>query len=291
MWIFRPGSKQLPTGSARLTIESMKWICLLAICGIGAFAQANPSGQPPAASVPVDQANAQKAKALVSQAIQALGGEAYLQVHDLTQQGRSYSFHHGESTSAGIVFWRFYKYPDKERVEVTKQRDVIYVYNHDKGYEITYKGVRAAEDKDLSDYLRRRDFALDWVLRKWFNDPTVAFFYEGQATASQKTAEQVTLMNSQNQAVTLFLDVNSHLPIKKTFSWRDPVDKERNIEEDIYDGYRLVQGVMTPFSLTHFYNGDMSSQRFLNEVSYNHNLNDSMFEVQVTEGPVKIPRK
>ena len=29
---------------------------------------------------------------------------------------------------------------------------------------------------------------------------------------------------------------------------------------------------MTPFSVTRFYNGDMSNQRFLNSVSYNKGL-------------------
>ena len=62
--------------------------------------------------------------------------------------------------------------------------------------------------------------------------------------------------------------------MKKTFSWRDPTDKQRNVEDEIFDDYRPVQGVMTPFSVTRFYNGDMSSQRFLNSVSYNKGLSD-----------------
>ena len=76
-------------------------------------------------------------------------------------------------------------------------------------------------------------------------------------------------MNANNEGVTLYLDTNTHLPVKKTFSWRDPTDKQRNIEDEVYDNYRPTQGIMTPFSITRFYNGDMSNQRFLNSVSYN----------------------
>jgi len=72
-----------------------------------------------------------KAKTVLDQAIQALGGDAYLNIQEISQQGRTYSFHHGETTSTGILFWRFVKFPDKERIEVTKQRDVAYVYNGD----------------------------------------------------------------------------------------------------------------------------------------------------------------
>jgi hypothetical protein len=44
---------------------------------------------------------------------------------------------------------------------------------------------------------------------------------------------------------------------------------------------------MTPFSVTRFYNGDMSSQRFLNSVTYNKGLSDSMFAADVTYDPLK----
>jgi hypothetical protein len=230
--------------------------------------------------VAIDKANAQKARALVNQAIEALGGHAYLTIQDISQAGRGYTFHHGDSTSAGIQYWRFYKYPDKDRVEVTKQRDVMYVYNGNTGYEVTYKGARPMEAKDLANNLRRRHYALDQVLRDWINAPKTALFYEGSANAADKPAEQVTVLNGNNEGVTLYLDVATHLPLKKTFSWRDPADRERNLEEEIYDNYRLVQGVMTPYRVTGFYNGDMSSQRFLNSVSYNKGLGDSMFDAK-----------
>jgi hypothetical protein len=229
-----------------------------------------------------DQGSALKAKALLDQAIQALGGDAYLSVQDISQEGRTYSFHHGEPSSFGILFWRFYKYPDKDRVELTKKRDVVYVNNGDKGYEITYKGTRAADPKDVTDYNRRRHFALDLVLREWLKEPGVALFYEGPSVAADKPAERVTILNAKNQGVTIDIDSNTHLPLKKSFSWRDPTDKERNVEEEVFDNYRPVQGIMTPFSVTRFYNGDMSNQRFLTAVSYNQGLSDSKFDAQVT---------
>ena len=107
---------------------------------LATFALAQTEMRRPPQSVPVDQENARKAKAVLDQAIQALGGSAYLNIQDISQEGRTYSFYHGRPNSLGIVFWRFYKFPDKDRIELTKKRDVIYVYNGDKGYEITYKG-------------------------------------------------------------------------------------------------------------------------------------------------------
>ena len=236
-----------------------------------------PSSSSSSSSIPVDQQNSAKAQALIQSAIHALGGQAYLDIQDVSQEGRTYSFHHGAPTSVGVLFWRFYKFPDQERVEVTKQRDVVYVYRGDEGVEITYKGTTAIDAKTLSEFLRRREYSLDWVLRKWVREPGIAFFYEGSTVAAQKPAEQVSIINARNQGVTLYFDITSHLPIKKTFSWRDPSDKERNIEDEIWDNYRDVQGVLTPFSTTRYYNGDMANQRFLNSVRYNQGLKDSMF--------------
>jgi hypothetical protein len=240
-----------------------------------------------ASSVPVDQQNARKARALIDQAIEELGGPGYLNIKDMTQEGRTYSFHLGQPTSVGTVFWRFYRYPDQDRIEITKKRDIAYVYNGDKGYEITYKGIRSDDPKNVTDTVRRRRFALDWVLRHWLNDPGVALFYEGQSLANQKSCDQVTLMNTENEAVTLYFDIDTHLPVKKSFTWRDPSDKQKNIEDETYDAYRPEGGIMTPHTITRYFNGDMSNQRFLTSVTYNTNLSDSLFNVSITYDPNK----
>jgi hypothetical protein len=243
-------------------------------------------------SIPAaDLANARKARVLLEQAIQALGGQAYLNVHDLEEQGRTYSFFHGRPTSNGMLFWRFVEYPDKERIEVTPERDVAYLYIANKGWELTYKGPRPADAKDLDDYLRRRKFSLETILRMWINDPSVALFYDGNALAGNLPADQITLINSKNEAVDLFLDLDSHLPIKKSYKWRDPVDRQLNIEEEIYDNFRMVQGINTPYGFTRFFNGDMQSERFVNAAHYNQQLDQAMFDPNSGYNPNKPARK
>jgi hypothetical protein len=165
------------------------------------------------------------------------------------------------------------------------------VYNGDKGFEITYKGARPMEEKDVTDYLRRRKFSLDTLLRTWVNDTSVAFFYEGNTVAAEHPAVQVTLINAKNESVTLCFDAETHLPIKKTFTWRDPVDKQRNTEEEVYDNYRPVQGVMAAYGFTRYFNGDMAAQRFLNSVTYNQGLNPAMFDPHSGYNPNKLAGK
>jgi hypothetical protein len=258
-------------------------------------ASAPASAASKAAAIPAnhgdDQGNARKARALLQQAILALGGPAFLNIRDMQQQGRTYSFYHGRPSGTGALFWRFVEYPDKERIEVTKERDVAYIYSGDKGYEVTYKGPHAVEKKDLDDYLRRRRFSLEMVLRVWINDPGVALLYDGDALAGNLAAQQVTLINSKDEAVKLFLDIDTHLPLKKSYTWRDPVDKERDTEEEIYDNYKPTHGVMAYYSFTRYYNGDMQSQRFINSIEINQGIDPAMFDPNSGYNPNKPAKK
>jgi hypothetical protein len=220
----------------------------------------------------------------------SVGEQAFLLHGDREQQGRIYSFHHGRE-SAGGVFWRFTEFPDKERVELTKERDIAELYVGDKAYELTYKGARAIEEKDRADYMRRRKFSLDTVLRTWVTDPGVIFLYEGPAIAAQHSSDQVTLINSQDESVTLYFDTDTHLPVKKSFTWRDPVDRQKNLEEEVYENYRQVSGIMAPYNITRFFNGDMSNQPFLNSVTINQGLDEAMFDPNSGYNPNKVPSK
>jgi hypothetical protein len=274
-----------------LASAAARSVCIQTAVAQTATQAPSASAPPKDASIPPDQKNAHQARELLEQAIHALGGDAYLQVHDIQEQGRVYSFYHGRPTSNGVFFWRFVEFPDKERIELTQQRDIAYIYVGNKGYEVTYKGQREIEKKDLEDYARRHKFSLETILRSWRNDPTVALFYDGNALAGSLAAQRVTLINSKNESVSVYFDIDTHLPIKKSYSWRDPTDNERNTEEESFDGYRMVQGVMTPFGFTRYFNGDMQTERFVTTVTYSQQLDQAMFDPNSGYNPMKIQEK
>src|SRR5215467_10926434 len=119
-----------------------------------------------AATVPNDPENMHKARALLDEAVSALGGSAYLDIKDSKQEGRSYSFHRGEAKGAGVSFTRMRKFWDKDRVDYaaahqidfepfygvdipikTVKTHVSLIYSGDKGYEVTNIGVRSVDEK------------------------------------------------------------------------------------------------------------------------------------------------
>lgn len=296
---------------------------LVIILLLSAVAWAQTSPAPPApTSVPAasqtvnpTDPNTQKARALLDQAIQALGGQAYLTADTKAEEGRWYSLYHGQPRGEGIQYRQFFQFPDRDRLELLgrgtvfipiplfgsvdvitvgrqkKGADLVVIHNGDKGYEISNKGTAAQDKDDLKNYLRRREHSLQVVLRKWLNDPTMQYFSDGLAIVDGKPTDQVTLLNNKNDSVTVYLDQNSHLPVKTSYTWRDPEDKQRNTEEETYDNYRLVQGIRTPHSISRTLNGEMSHQRFINTVRYNLPLPPETFDASVTYDPMAPPKK
>jgi hypothetical protein len=263
---------------------------------------------PPAVNMN-DSDNARKARAALDTTIEALGGLLYLTYEDKCEEGRYYPLYHGRTDSTGIPYRYYVEYPDRDRFEVIHTKDVfllfgdvgnikvknksdlVLIHNGDKGYEITYKGTAAQDKVDLENYLRRRQHSLEWVFRKWIRDPDVALFYDGLAVVNGKETEGVTLLNRQNDSVSVYLDQNSHYPVKISYSWRDPKDKQKNVEDEIYDSYKLVQGIWTAHSITRYFNGETSQQRFISVASYNLKLPDAMFQAAVTYDPTAPIKK
>jgi hypothetical protein len=235
---------------------------------------------------PGTDAGAQKAGRLLEQMVAALGGEAYLNIQDMEQEGRTYSFFHGNPNGAGALFWRFWQPPDKERIELTKQRDWIVIYRGEEGLETTFKGTAPVEPEQLADYLRRRNHSLYWILHKWLQEPGVALFYDGASLAERKEAEKISVITAQNDSASIWIDNTTHLPLRVGFIWRDK-DRYKTEEWEGYDSYRLIQGIMTPFSLTRYKDGDPSNQRFISGVKYNQTLPTSLFEAKATVAPEK----
>lgn len=263
-----------------------------------------------------DSDNARKARTLLDQTITALGGQAYLAMQNRAEEGRLYSLYHGGSRGTGVQYRYFNRFPDQDRLEILgrgnvfiplplfgsvdvivvgRQKksaaDLVVIHNGDKGYETTNKGTAPQDKEDLQAYLRRRQHSLEQLLRKWINDPNMQFFYEGLAIIDGKPTDQVSVLSNRDDSITVYLDQNTHLPLKNTFTWRDPKDKQKNTEEEVYDNYRLVQGIMTPHSITRFFNGEATQQRFINTARFNLQLPETTFQAEVTYDPLAPPEK
>lgn len=237
-------------------------------------------------------AEQQKVRTLLKQMIQSLGGDAWLNAPGYELVGRTSGFYQGKPTGAITNFWDYRQpvangQPAKERVELGKKRQVYEIYVGDQGWEITYKGKRELPAEEMADYIRRRSHSIDAAVRIWMKDPGALYLYGGQESVERRLADKITILSSTNDNLTLDLDASTHQPIRRTFEWRDPLYKDKNVESEEYDDYHTFQGVATPFSVTRYHNGDMTNQRFLYNVTYGGAIPADMFDVDAAVRKLK----
>jgi hypothetical protein len=231
--------------------------------------------------------NAKQARAALDSMVQALGGPAWLNMKNQMRQGHIGAFFHGNPDPGTTDYWEYHAWPDKDRIEFTKHRDVVQFYLARAGTEVTYKGKAALPQEQVDDFLRRRDHSIETAMKSWLNDPRTILVYEGQRLAERHLAEQVTLISAENESITILMDVQTHLPLRRTFQWRDPVFKDKNTDAEEYDNYRIVDGLPTPFNITRFKNDDMIRQYYVDRVLYNQQLPEDFWNVETAERRIR----
>jgi hypothetical protein len=231
--------------------------------------------------------NAKQARVVLDAMVQALGGDAWLKIKNQMRHGHIAAFYQGKPSGGTTDYWEYHAWPDHDRTEFTKHRDVVQFYIGRTGTEVTYKGKAPLPQDQVDDFLRRRDHSIETVVKLWLNDPKTILVYEGQRLAERHLADQVTLISACNEAVTILTDVQTHLPLRRTFEWRDPVYKDKNLDAEEYDDYHVFDGFPTAFTITRFKNDDMTRQYFLDRVTYNQPLPADFWNVEAADQRIK----
>lgn len=233
-------------------------------------------------------AGAQKAAQTLDAMVTALGGERWMTLVDMETEGRSASFYHGNPSGGYTLFFSFHRFPSAEnpegedRIELTKKRNVVEIVTAKDAWEVTFQGKHRDDKLSSDDFFRRREHSIDSLMRVWLKRPGNVLFYNGRKMADSHLADEVTVLTADNDSVTLLIDVDTHLPRKRSFQWRDPVYKDKNTDDEAYDDWHLAQGLPSSFLITRSRNGDMTRQQYLSKVSYNQSLPDAMFDPDLT---------
>jgi hypothetical protein len=266
-------------------VRNALFILMLGTAAAAAHPQASSM---PSAAAESSVTGADRGRKLLDLMVQALGGDAWLHRRAWTIEGRAASFYKGKPNEGVIQFEEFHREdPFAERIEIitklgvfipTAHRDIVQVWLPDNGYEVTYRGKKELPKDIVLDFERRREHSLEAVVKVWLKQPGVEVVYEGTSTVERRIADKISILSAKNDAVTIELDQTTHLPLRRTFEYRNVTfgDHDEDVEE--YDDYHPVQNFMTPLTLTRFRNGDMVSQRFFTKVTYGADLAPVLFD-------------
>jgi hypothetical protein len=276
-----------------LTIPALAILLAAFVAPARLYAQASeiPSAAPPSAA-DLGQTSEQRGRALLDQMVAALGGDAWLNRTSMEIEGRTAAFFHGAPDPGVIEYHETLRLaasgqPEADRVGFLTERgmilpgkkiDVIQIWTAGHGYEVTYKGQTDLPKEQVEEHYRRRAHSIEEVVNSWIKAPGVMIVSEGATMVERRMADKITVLTADNDAVTLELDATTHLPLRRTFQWRNPQFKDYDEDAEEYDDYHTLQGLPTAMTITRYHNGDMISQRFLTKVVYDAPVDPSFFD-------------
>ncbi len=253
----------------------------------GQQAQAQASSLP-SAQAPVVVDPAAQGRKLLDLMVKALGGDAWVNRTTERLEGHGATFYKGLPNPYEAQFEEYLRLqPFGERIVIvskqgvfipTTKRDVAEVWTADNGYEISYHGRKELPKLDVDDFERRRLHSLDVAVLDWLKRPGTLVTYEGSEMDERRQVDKVSILTTDNDAITLGLDVETHLPRSRTFQFRNATYKDFDTDIERYDDWQAQGGIMTALTITRYHNGDMVSQRFLAKVQYGVPLAPELFD-------------
>ncbi|HEV2135758.1 MAG TPA: hypothetical protein VGR47_16090 [Terracidiphilus sp.] len=231
--------------------------------------------------------NADQARAALNSMVQALGGQAWLDMKNSEKDGHFAAFFHGNPDLGTQQFYQFHQWPDHDRIEYTKHRDVVHFFIGKEGWEITYRGKKAIPQKDLDEFLRDRDHSIETAVKVWMKDPKTILIYEGPRMVERHLGIQVSLIAANNDALSIVMDNDTHLPLRSEYQYRDPVYHDLDTETEEYDDYHTVDGFPTAFNMTRIKNGETTQQLYVDHVKYNQDLPANFWDVDAVTRKIK----
>jgi hypothetical protein len=231
--------------------------------------------------------NEQKARAALDAMVKALGGDAWLNLKNWYLECRTSGFYHGDPTGAIANIYITHSFPDKDRIEFGKKHDAYSFFIGNQGWEVTYRGKKPVPRDQLDEFLRRRDHSIELAVRVWLKDPKTVLIFDRQTMVERHLADQVTLINSANDSITIQMDAETHLPLARSWKWRDPVYKDLNTDTEEYDDYHPIQGIATPYTVTRLHNGEQVNSRYLYKAEYNIAEPPDLFDADAVAAKVK----
>lgn len=222
-------------------------------------------------------ASAAKAKAVLQQAIQALGGPAYLNVHNSDCTGRYVQFQHSGEIGGYIEMREYREFPEKTRVEYDPKALIVDVYAGDKGWSLDRGGVSDIPANDVTEYQEQLKISMGYVLRQRMNYSGLFFRYAGTDVVDLKEADWVEIGDRQGRTLRIAVGRNDHLPIRSVLVQRDDKTGEKSERATYYTSYHLIDGIQTPFRESRFLNDRQTYQAFWESCAYNVDLPADFF--------------
>jgi hypothetical protein len=221
----------------------------------------------------------QHGKRVVDEALQALGGDRYLNMQNRVESGRVYSFYRERLTGLSIA--KIYTHYDsdvtdtahqlaqRERDNYDKKEDYGTLFTDKEAWDITYRGARPLPADRFTRYTETTLRDIFYILRVRLHERGWIFESKGADVIENAAVEIVDLTDADNRTTTVYFDRITKLPVRQAFYRRDPVTKDKNEEVTHFTKFRETGGIQWPFAIERDRNGEKIFEIFSTSVEVN----------------------
>ena len=241
--------------------------------------------------------NVAKAKQVLADLINALGGPGYTEVRESQCEGRRALIGHNGELNGYIDFADFRRYPDKARTEyLSKGRNTILkaligidgldfshggifitLYNGDHGWTFSRSGVDEMPVTSVSEFQEQTKRNIDNLLRLRLKEPGMVIRFGGNDTVDLKQADWVELTDSDERKFRLAVDQSTHFLLRAIVSTKDKEYDQIDDDTTLYSNYHLMDSVWVPLQISREHNGRRTGQIFYDTCRFNPGFPDDLF--------------
>ncbi|HXH50326.1 MAG TPA: hypothetical protein VNM47_13370 [Terriglobia bacterium] len=218
-----------------------------------------------------------KAQQLLDQAIQALGGPAFMNYKNISSSGRVFGFTRGEM--AGVQPYKsIYEPPDKRRFSYGKSKPVTLINNGDEAWELDQYGLVHQLPEQVRQWKIANHYSLDNLLRSIVKESGVLVLDHGVDFIANQPAYVIDITDAQNVQLHLYLRKDNYLPLRVTYRVQNSRTQDWDDYVDDYSDYQRFDGIMTPMNIGRSLNGERIGAVYRNKASYNVTIPTNYFQ-------------
>jgi hypothetical protein len=241
----------------------------LLVAASGASAQ-NPDTMMP-------EASATKAKQILAQMLDAMGGAVYLHVHESQCAGRVSQFGHNNDLTSYLEFKDYWRYPDKNRTDFGKKGNIIDLFAGNEGWTMDHDGVSEEPADKVDEFQLKLQNDPAHLFRYRLNEEGMVFRYGGTDLIDLKPVDWVELADRNDRTYRIAVARDTHLMARFTLINRDATSGQQIDEVTSYANYHMLDGVATALQVVRTRNGRRVFQAFYDSCNYNPNLAENFF--------------
>lgn len=239
--------------------------------------------------------NTAKAKQLLKQSIEAMGGRLFRDQSESECEGRVAQFDRNGSTMGFSNVRSYWQYPDKNRTEYVvnstkggflavlvgtlpvKGGMYIQLFNGDKGWTMDKGGVNEADATVVAEFQDAMKRQFRNLLLNRANEEGVFLSYAGMGVADLRQVEWVEITDRDDRKIRLGLDHETHLPLRIHATTPNEEMHDRDEDVTIFSNYQELEGIQTPMQISREHNGRRTHQIFYSSCTNSPNLPSDFF--------------